>query len=491
MPNLVSLTDPVLPHFHELSARDRIRPALPWVDEPDYAVHVHCEDDRHAVIGPLYRRQPPPDPKFGGFAFGIYEGSLDGGIQIARLTKKPNEDGIPIFLMDPLRGVPEETKEDVLDLTSKIVAFYQSRFGDPALRHGGTVLFHAKGVRNHIVGSYVFLNLAELERYNSPELRRARLLCALAHELAHEWWVYGAIWSDRSVARPMNEALATFLETEVVTAFGGQAARHWLRESHLYAAAMATGRSLAWLQRRGATFGGKAAGLLLTTKSIHSAAARLAVQKALEEVWDTAHREVVSLEHMREALSRWVSGVVGDAFVDAIKDPRPIAVHSRARLSRSAGRWVLTLKSDPTRNTAIQRKLDALHELFPRPDVASGNLAFEFESSEALGEAFSRMEGGLAVSKRLARFAWLDRHKFLDSVWTWAEQVIRHSPSMLRLFVASLAALALNFDDPTGFVGLAAFLDRINHRAALLARRLAGQRALSSGENSLRQQLTR
>jgi hypothetical protein len=467
---LAYLTDP----------RKATRVPVPWIDEPLFTIHVQCLSKQTVPIGPLYALHPrATDGNPATFSF--YGGEPLPGIPIAQLQRIDSD--IPLFTLDTAEGVHRELAIEIADSYKKIEGFLKDLFGDPVLRPGGIVLFAGTDVPNHLAGSYVFLNVNEVARYPSPEERKARLVCALAHEVAHLWWSYGIVWTGFPTGRRLDEAIAAFLEWRTVGEIGGPVARRLSQQRNWHWMGKGIGRSLDWLRqpRHSSTAGASVALLLIGWDS----ARPKCVDQSLDEIWKVAHERPVSPERFAAAIERSVGRIFGEAVTQAAQDPRPFVSSARVEVVDS-GLWRLRIRRSHFRQRDFDKRLETLLNALPTCVWSGQWVDIECGTPDKVAEVAEKLLGVLVMFKRDARVLFFYRYRWLSRLWEWSEKTIQTPGLVPPLWCATLLALVMNRDHPNGFVGIAKIFSRLIPHASKPAYRAAGARALYRGEEALR-----
>jgi hypothetical protein len=465
-----------------LLAPESVPRSVPWVTQPDLQVIVHCSEICYSPIGPFYEG-PERSKASHDTWIRLRSDSPFDTLCIAPISRIKGDSGV--FLLDPLKHVDDGLIADVRESYDRVRESLKSRFGDPVLQPRGVVLFDARATHNHLIGSYVFLNVADLRRYTRPDARKARIVGALAHELAHLWWVFGVTWRERSWAILLNEAIATYIESQTSYDIGGSIASRLLKRGQVYRIGVSSGRSFAWLRRgENASFAATSAGLLL------AAAARSAncVDDALIDIWRHAHEGPVSLVHMRDALDHLCRRPVGQAFLDALVVP-PLVRSGRVRVKRDRLSWRLLIKRWGPQQDQFECRLSALKSRQSPSHLTNHWVVFNCNSSEELGQLSDVLLGSLVLFRRDSRLAAIERSRVLRSVWDWCQRQIERGNGRSQLFVAGLIAVAMNSEHPRGFMGLSVAFRGVSSRLSTTWLLAAARRSIYRGEESIRRPL--
>src|SRR5207302_7080158 len=114
------------------------------------------------------------------------------------------------------------------------------------------------------LGSAVLVNLAGAISGKDISSRRAQLISALAHEYAHTWWSFSAVWDNLQTNVVINEALAVVLDWDIQAMIGGAHAIRWNRAKLWdYLTNAARRRENSLLRDRETSSGAYAASLLI------------------------------------------------------------------------------------------------------------------------------------------------------------------------------------------------------------------------------------
>jgi hypothetical protein len=428
-------------------------------------------------------------------ALGVYH-AFSGGISIAQCESLGAPSDTALFAAQPFSTEWRPSfSTDLGALAARVREYYTARFGNPAVRHGGVLLFAAPHVPHYSLGSYLALNVEDVTEQKA-DVWRATWLQLLAHEYAHTWWAFGPVW-DRAASRVANEALAAALEVQCVKAIGGVSTLGLLANRRAQYYGQALGRSARRLRRLGGTTAGFWPGSLLFGVP---EAQQAAVDGSLLELWEVGRREALSLARCQEILDRQVAPGFGAAFSAAIRDPRPIVVKCRVAFARTSGRWVLEVKPPQSRRQELLARLKALVSGGARwvdnrghGVVRYGVIRFQASTFESLSQSVANLRPPFFVAARRVRGAALSRRPgWLREVTAWSKRSCgedatgRSKPTLLA---ASVCALVLNWEDPAGFLGLAAVLEPLSGAVAARLRRAAGARAIERREREVRRYL--
>ena len=466
---------------------------VPWLGQPDIRVQVVTEEPSMMAFGPIYAREVDRTPPCPDRTFGLYHRSF-GEIAIASCATVGSFSETPIFAVRPLETELDQSfYSDLGELAARVREYYGSRLGAPPVPQAGILLFRSpKNVPHRSLGSYVALNVEDLLAGRDAKGTRARTLALLAHEYAHAWWAYGVAWDDWQILNIVNEALAVTLARRCVNTIGDDSAREQMSTELAVVYEYALCRSIRGLRRRGGSAAGIWPALLMI---LLPAVRREAMEAALTELWETGHREVLSLERCKAIVDRHMGKEFGSAFSDAIKDPRPIVARCHLEVSRGDSRWILNVKAPRSRRGHLVTRLRALV-----PGKGVWTLADDTHSIRFWGKTFEPWLSNLAdgtqpcfVSSRKARAAAVNRWMLLGHLRAWSTerclQVDRNRRLTLAVPVATACALLLNGDDPAGFLALAAMLEPVIPAASRRLRRAAAGRALQEQEAQIRQHL--
>ena len=481
---LPSSTFPSLVRNDPLAAWPR-----PWLAPPETLVQVTADDSSTVGFGSMYTPLGPL-PTSDEAAFGVYH-AFQGVMCIAKCEPLGAPNGTALFAAQSFSTEWRPSfSADLGALATRVREYYTARFGNPAVRHGGLLLFAAPHVSHYSLGSYLALNVVDVPE-RQADVWQAAWLYLLAHEYAHTWWAYGAVW-DRAASQVANEALAAALEVQCVKAIGGVSTLALLANRRAHYSGQALGRSARQLRRLGGTTVGFWPGSLLFGVS---EAQQATVDDSLLELWEVGRREALSLARCQEILDRQVAPGFGAAFAAAIRDPRPIVARCRVAFARASGHWVLEVKPPSSRREELLARLKALLPSGPRSadDRRDGVIRLHASTFESLSQSIANLRPPFFVAARRVRGAALSRRPgWLRELTAWSKRSSVEDATgraIPTLLAASICALLLNWEDPAGFLGLAAVLEPLSRAVAGRLRRAAGARAIEPREAEVRRYL--
>lgn len=419
-------------------------PKVPWLVKPDLFLRVQCEDQAVSAIGPRYNVFPTEREE--EYEFGFYQGASYNRIEFGPFEEVESHDGDRILRLRGATLRPADL-DGLSTFSRRVRSEFVGLYGPPPVRNDGLLFVSDLGVQSHCVGSTIVLN-------SLLRSREAYLGCSatIIHEWAHTWWTFGAIVDSLDLATTIGETLTTLAQLHLLSKLGDQELLAIGVGHQLSKPVAAAQKEIEWFRGAGTSYSAiKAVSLLL------DAVAGRGVPSVLLRLWNQAHHEAINLRGLRMAFDS-LGSALGELVQSAIEDPRPIVARLRVRFSESTRKWTLVVRPQASDRASLIRRLEAMPDL---ARVCSGRSEIElsFPDRDSLMSASNRIRTFHIVEPRELRIRSIRRRPTLRHLWDWSSKVARSSTTRpwgrLQLLLASLLAIVLNTEDPTGFGALA------------------------------------
>lgn len=462
---LLSLSRTAFPRLASLGGEPKARP--PWCAQPDLVVDIADTASDVQLLGSRYRHAPDSP----GNRFGFYDHAPAAPILVGTLTTHRN--GPPVaVLCAGADGDPEMAAlcEIVFDEATRILAFLRREYGEPAVALDSIVLAQAGDHPSLSLGSSIFLNVRRVLQHPTVEERRYHVGGMLAHEFAHSWWAYSALWHDLRFSNGADEMIAALLELITAHAVGGTNRTRIAAKWGIWAKFEgALERSEAHLRRTGCSDSGVWAAAVLQGVMRHRIER---VRLVLRDLWDTSHHTLLQRHHLRDALDARIGLPAGEATIEALDRPKPVLATLRVEKPSKRSGWKLLIRVRSDRAQVLRRLKVA------RPSVGTvreerNEIVIDLHSLHELQTAAVELQPACFFSRREARALFLTKTDLKSRMWRWAIAVLQNQDgdALQGRIVAVLVCLVLNPDHPAGFWGLARLklprgLRRLFQRAA-------------------------
>jgi len=461
-------------------------PRSPFVSDPDTLVQVVGDTDGLLFLGPKYVRQDGRGSSSSAL-FSFFERVSPFTLLVGRFKEEALSDHVRVFTPLPSAGrVSRALALQAAEVAAKVRPHLQGLFGPAAVEHSGLLILDEPWQHSFSLGSVVAVSVAAVSSLDA-NVRRARLVCLLAHEYAHSWWRYSAFWQDRA-GDVANEALAIALSHEAVAAIEGRDALRCLDDELWAYATYAVARRQSTLRRVVETASGAYAGSLLIDLWLRKGPVLL---EPLKELWSEARGNALTTERFSDAWRVHGSPDVSEAVTQAIVHPKPIVASTQVQFVPGQG-WRILLTPEWARRDELYRRLTAVALPVRLVGTFPLKLALSISERADVIPLLNRLEPLHLVLGRSRRLIAIHRRLLLEMLWTWAtgsRGASARQASACCLVVRSLLALALNPHDPAGWQSLALVLRPLSDTIGGSLSRAAGRRAAYYGEDDLLQAL--
>jgi hypothetical protein len=429
----------------------RLPQRIPWRHPPDLTLEVRGAGSDRVVLGP--RRVNREGER--GEHFGFYDCSPFGSLLIGRLGTIDDGGCVPVLTLSEGDAISEEIVRFVGAEAERLVGVLRSDYGEPAIEIGPVVIASWEREPSTSFGSGVLLNIGPMLRQTSSRERQFLIANTLAHELAHSWWTYSALWNDKETALVANEMVATVAELSAARAIGGperlKSAVKWGLWATLGGALRTAGSAL-----RNSQFGlgGAWAAALINGLMMRRAES---VRRALQDLWESSHQQLLSREQVLGAFTARLGRQSAVAILDALDHPKPIVATTRLETPKRQEPWRLILHPKAKDVERLLTRLGSCPPLGARIALHGKRVILELTSFHDVNSAAFELQPTVVISRREARALRLTGDDLRSRLWRWAKSLTQEqAPNRggLRL-LASLVCVLLNADHPVGFLGMA------------------------------------